>query len=81
MKLITKMKTIIVLNIAALASIKDMAETPANSVMKITTFEINLLDLIKRYIANGILKAIDAAVIFLLPAKPLIAITLNPSFG
>ena len=48
MKLITKMKTIIVLNIAALASIKDMAETPANNVIKIITFEINLLDLIKR---------------------------------
>ena len=31
--------------------------------------------------ANCILKAIEAAVIFLLPANPLIAITLNPCSG
>ena len=29
--------------------------------------------------AKGILKAIEAAVIFLFPANPFIAITLNPS--
>ena len=31
--------------------------------------------------ANGILNAIEAAVIFLLPANPLIAITLKPCCG
>ena len=31
--------------------------------------------------ANGSLNAIDAAVIFLFPAKPFIEITLNPSLG
>ena len=76
-----KNKTIIELKIAALAWISDTAKRPARVIRKAINLKILYLEFIRKYIAKGILKAIEAAVIFLFPAKPLICITLSPSFG
>ena len=70
-----------VLKIAALASIKKIAKTPAVQIKNDIILKNSFFDLKKIYIAKGILNAIEAAVIFLLPANPLIAITLNPCSG
>ena len=80
-KHINSKKTRIVLRIAALASIKKIAKTPAVQIMNDMILKNSFFELKKIYIAKGILKAIEAAVIFLLPANPLIAITLNPCSG
>ena len=69
------------LRIAARASISEIADTPANNVINIIILETSFLELKNKKIANGILNAIEAAVIFLLPANPFIAITLRPSLG
>ena len=65
-KHINSKKTIIVLRIAALASIKKIAKTPAVQIMNDIILKI-IFELKKIYIAKGILKAIEAAVMFLLP--------------
>tara|TARA_B100000073_G_C23402382_1_gene439779 strand:+ start:342 stop:590 length:249 start_codon:yes stop_codon:yes gene_type:complete len=76
-----KINTSIELSIAALASIKDIASIAAVKIINVKNLKALFLEFKNKKIAKGILKAIEAAVIFLLPAKPLMAITLNPSLG
>ena len=55
---------------AARASIIDTASTLKNRMKKLTPMNTRLLLVFIRYKRNGILNAIEAAVMFLLPAKP-----------
>ena len=70
-----------VLKIAALASIKEIENIPDVKIRNEVILKKTFFEFKKKYMANGILKAIEAAVIFLLPANPFIAITLNPCSG
>ena len=62
--------TIIELNMAARASIIDTASTLKNRIKKLMPVNKCLLLVLIKYRRNGILNAMEAAVMFLFPAKP-----------